>query len=213
MYFLKCSNCGHLNEVKTEYLTFCKRCNKVLKNNFSDWFKANPEKSFDDFKQMICTTEANETKKSDSKPNKRKGLKYWIGFTIAFAIFYAIGQLGGEKIAGFLRKPVFDTALTEIANEINKTCPFMVDNETRLDNTIALPKNVFQYNYTLISMVKDSINIDGIKNYMEPRIVNDVKTNSGMKFVRDKKVTVNYNYKDMTGVNLFTISVKPEQYQ
>ena len=62
-------------------------------------------------------------------------------------------------------------------------------------------------------MKKDSIDIIGLKDYLEPRIVNDVKTNPGMKFVRDRKVTVNYSYKDMKGVNLFVITVKPEQYQ
>jgi hypothetical protein len=34
-----------------------------------------------------------------------------------------------------------------------------------------------------------------------------------MKFIRDGLVTVNYSYRDMTGVNLFVISVKPKQYQ
>ena len=89
----------------------------------------------------------------------------------------------------------------------------MVDNATRLDNSIALPNNVFQYNYTLVTMLKDSININDLKNYLEPRIVNDVRTNPAMKYIRDNKVTVNYSYKDMAGANLFNISVKPEQYQ
>jgi len=213
MYFLKCSNCGHLNELKTEYLTFCKSCNKVLKDNFADWIKDNPDKTFEDFKQIICTTEVTETANSKLKSRSPKGLKYWIGFIIAFAIFYAIGQLGGEKISGFFKKPAFNKALMEIASELNKTCPVMVDNATRLDNSIALPNNVFQYNYTLVTMLKDSININDLKNYLEPRIVKDVRTNPAMKYIRDNKVTVNYSYKDMAGANLFNISVKPEQYQ
>ena len=213
MYFLKCDNCGHLNEVKTEYLTFCKSCNKVLKNNYSDWLKTNRDKSFDDFKLIICTTELTETSKNVEKSNGPGRLKFWIGFAITFAIFYAIGQFGGEQIHGLFKKPVFDKVMMEAASEINKTCPVMVDNATRLDNSIALPNNVFQYNYTLLSTVQDSIDIDGLRNYLEPRIVNDVKTNPGMKFIRDRKVTVNYSYKDKTGVSLFTISVKPNQYQ
>jgi hypothetical protein len=36
------------------------------------------------------------------------------------------------------------------ANELNKSCLMMVDQDTRLDNAVALPENVFQYNYTLI---------------------------------------------------------------
>ena len=30
MHFLKCNNCGHLNEVKTEYLTFCNNFQKKI---------------------------------------------------------------------------------------------------------------------------------------------------------------------------------------
>jgi hypothetical protein len=33
MYFLKSDNCGHYNEVKTEYLTFCKSCNYAFLDN------------------------------------------------------------------------------------------------------------------------------------------------------------------------------------
>lgn len=213
MNYLKCNNCGHFNEVKTEYLVFCANCNKKLDNSYSEWTKRNSDKSFEDYKQLICTTEKSEISKDLPKLKKVKGLKYWIGFAVAFAIFYAIGQIGGEKLAGLFRKPAFDKALMETASEINKSCPIMIDNATRLDNAIALPDNVFQYNYTLVSMIKDSINIDELKGYLEPTIANFVKTNPDMQTMRDNKVTVNYYYKDKVGVYLFTISVKPEQYE
>jgi len=126
-------------------LTFCKNCNKVLKNNFSDWKKANPNKSFDDFKQLLCTTNTSEKSNENSKTKKSRGLKYWVGFTIALALFYVIGQFGGDKITSYFRKPSIDKNLMEIASELNKTCPVMVDSLTRLDNTVALPNKVFQY--------------------------------------------------------------------
>lgn len=213
MHYLECQNCGHFNELKTEYLTFCKKCNKVLKNNFADWKKANPEKSFEDFKQIICTT--GPVAHSNEKPDKKKskGLKFWIGFTVTFAVFYAIGQLGGEKLVSLIKRPAFDKALMEIAGELNKTCPIMVDSLTRLDNAIALPDKVFQYNYSLISGSREYMDTEGLKTYLSPRIVNDVKTNPGMKFIRDNKVTVNYSYKDLNGEFLFLITVKPEDYQ
>ncbi len=209
MHFLKCNNCGHFNEVKTEYLIFCSKCNKKLDNNYADWSKRKSNKSFDDYKQLICTTETTEPTKVKTKSNKPKGLKYWIGFAVAFGLFYVIGYYA----VGFLKKPAFDKVLMETASEINKSCPIMIDNATRLDNSIALPDNVFQYNYTLLNMVKDSVKIDDLKNYLEPTIINFVKTNPDMKTMRDYKTTVNYYYKDKTGVYLFTISVKPEQYE
>jgi acetyltransferase-like isoleucine patch superfamily enzyme len=200
----------HYNEVKSEYLIFCSNCNKKLENNYSDWSNRNSDKTFEDFKEIICTTE--KFNKNTNKP-KVKGLKYWIGFTVAFAIFYAIGQLGGEKIAELFRKPAFDKALMEVAKEINKSCPIMVDNETRLDNSIALPDKVFQYNYTLISTLKDSIDIEVLKSYLEPNLKNFVKTNPDMQTMRENKTTLKYYYKDMNGSHILTITVRPEDYE
>ncbi len=102
--------------------------------------------------------------------------------------------------------------MVEYADELNKTCPFTVDEATQLDNVIVLPDNVFQYNYTLAFM-KDSVNTDELKNYLEPRILNNIKTQPEMKIIRDNQVTLNYNYRDRTGAHLLTISVKPEQYK
>lgn len=104
MYYLKCNNCGHLNEVKTEYLSFCSKCNKKLENNFSNWHRKYPEKSLDDYKRLICISEE-EIPKDDFKAKSRRprGLKYWIGFTVSFAIMYAVGQFGGEAIVKYFK--------------------------------------------------------------------------------------------------------------
>lgn len=181
MHYLKCNNCGHFNEVNTEYLVLCVNCNKELANSYSEWTKRNSDKSFEEYKQLICTTKKTDLSKDFPKSHKIKGLKYWIGFAVAFAVFNTIGQFGGEKLAGLFREPAFDKALVESASEINKSCPIMIDNATRLDNTIALPDKVFQYNYTLVSMNKDSINIDEFKSYLEPTIIEFVKTNPNMQ--------------------------------
>ena len=69
------------------------------------------------------------------------------------------------------------------------------------------------FNYTLVNMIKDSINIDELKNNVEPMIINVVKTNPELQSMRDRKVTLNYYHKDREGVFLFTISIKPEQYE
>jgi len=212
MHFLKCNSCGHFNEIKSEYLVFCTKCNKKLDNNYPDWSKRNSDKSFYDYKQMICTTKIDNLTTDKPKAKKTKGLKYWIGFVVFFAIFYAVGQFGGEKLVSLFKKPAIDKAMMEMASEINKSCPFMVDNLTRLDNAVAMPNNVFQYNYTLINIVKDSLDINELKNNIEPTIINFVKTNPDMKAMRDNKTTVNYYYKDMTGVFLLTISVGPDKY-
>ncbi|NVN95777.1 MAG: hypothetical protein HXX18_10895 [Bacteroidetes bacterium] len=213
MHFLKCNNCGHFNEVKTQYMVFCIQCNKKLENNFSEWSKRNAEKSFDDYKNQVCTTELNLGPIVQPKSLKKIGLKFWIIIAVVLIAFISIVSFGGHRIIGLIKKPLYEKVLMKTAEEINKTCPVMIDNITRLDNAIAMPDNVFQYNYTIISMLKDEININEVKSYLEPGIVNFVKTNPQMKTIRDYKTTVNYYYKDKSGVYLFTICVTPEQYE
>lgn len=217
MDYLKCTKCGHYNEVKTEYLVLCNACGKKLENSFVSWAKHNHDKSFEDYKQEVCTpvkVEAPKSKaKSNAKPFKVRGLKYWIGFTVAFTLFYVVGHFAGDSIIKLVHKSTISKALVEVASELNKNCPMMVDNITRLDNAVALPDNVFQYNYTLLGMSKESINIDDAKQRLEPNIINFVKTNPDMKTFRDNETTINYAYKDMSGVFLFTISITPDQYK
>jgi hypothetical protein len=213
MLYLKCTNCGHYNELKTEYITFCTNCNKILPDNFQDWKKRNPEKSLNDFKNLVCIANKETPIQKKNKSKWPMSAKVGIGFAIFFAVFYAIGQIGGEYLSSLLRGPVYEKQIMEIASELNKNCPIMVDNATRLDNATPLPDKIFQYNYTIISMVKDSINIDQLKNNLEPSIINFVKSNPEMKMVRDNKYTINYSYRDKNGVFLFTISVTPEVYK
>jgi hypothetical protein len=88
----------------------------------------------------------------------------------------------------------------------------MVDQDTRLDNAVALPGNVFQYNYTLVNLEKSEVNIDTVKKYIEPGIINNVKTSPDLKAYRDNKVTMAYYYKDKNGVFVLKISVTPDMY-
>ena len=106
----------------------------------------------------------------------------------------------------------FNEELMSMAKTLNKTCPIRVDQSTQLDNAIALPDNVFQYNYTLLNITKAEVNLDTMKKYFEPGVVNRVRTNPDMKIFRDNRATVNYTYNDMNGVFIFKIVVTPDMY-
>jgi hypothetical protein len=104
MHFLKCNKCGQFNEVKNEYLVFCTSCNKKLDSNFYDWQKRNPDLSLDEYKRLVCIPEAEIPKDEPApKPATSKKLIYWIGFSVTFALFYAIGHFGGESIVRFFK--------------------------------------------------------------------------------------------------------------
>jgi hypothetical protein len=110
------------------------------------------------------------------------------------------------------KSSTFNTELKRVAAELNKSCPVMVDNETRLDNAIAMPDKVIQYNYTLVNMSEESMNLQSFNDYMKPLIINNVRTNPDLKSFRDNKVTLVYNYKDQNGVFIIGIAVTPDQY-
>ena len=123
---------------------------------------------------------------------KKKNIQTVVGMVVgALAIFL---------VQHFLfTTPTYDQVMMQAASEINKSCPIMVDQETRLDNTIALPENVFQYNYTLVNMEKATTNIAELENYLKPTLINSVKTSPNMKINRDNKTTMGYFYKDTNG--------------
>lgn len=109
-------------------------------------------------------------------------------------------------------QPSFDKMMVKISNDMNKNCPYMVDKETRLDNTAAVG-NTIAYNYTLINMGINEIDLASIKNYMEQTLVNNTKTNPDMKVFRENNATIDYNYKDKDGVFLFKVQVTPDKYK
>jgi hypothetical protein len=102
--------------------------------------------------------------------------------------------------------------MIEYANEINKTCPSKVDEDIRLDNTMALPNNKFKYNYTLINLEKQNIDSNEIKDLLEPTLINNIKSSPDFKIFRDNKTTLTFNFKDKNGQYVLEINVTPKNY-
>ena len=186
MDHIKCTHCGTDSPVRNKY---CFSCGYEL-----------PKITVANSDSPIPPPKKRNT------DGRKKTLAVIVGL-IAFALSYFVVQ------ELFFNMPPLDKAMMEVASEINKTCPIMVDAETRLDNAISLPKNVFQYNYTLVNMEKASTDTVEMRQFLEPTIVNFVKTNPQMKFQRDHETTINYYYKDKEGNFLITISVTPEKYK
>ena len=149
-----------------------------------------------------------DTQQTTTKPvNKKKSMATIIGSVVGAIIAVSVAQ------QLFFKSPSIDKALMEIANEVNKSCPVMIDSETLLKNAIALPNKTFQYNYMLVNMDKESIDTVEAKGYLEPYIINSVRTIPEMQYFRDNKTIINYCYRDKMGNYVFTISVTPEQYK
>jgi uncharacterized membrane protein YukC len=142
----------------------------------------------------------------ENSNNRKRIIGSVVGTVVAVLVAFFVQQY-------FFKAPTFDKAMMDAASQINQSCPIMVDQETRLDNAVAMPGKVFQYNYTLVNLAKDSINISGLESYIKPMILNNVKTNPDMKGFRDNKVTMIYNYKDKDGIYITRINITPDMYE
>ncbi len=180
-----CTHCGEENPVTSK---FCASCGYALPKDVT----------------------APALDSSEKEPSVKKRSKNTIPGTIVGVVVFFLSYFAVQHF--FFNEPPFDRAMLKIAEEINKECPMMVDADTRLDNALVLPGNVFQYNYTVINAELENVNVQALREYLEPIITNAVSTDPQMQFQRDYKTTMNYNYKDKNGRHLFLISVTPDKY-
>ena len=155
------------------------------------------------------------------KPKKKR--KYVSLLVIISLIVITLSVLGYFTYQKLVENKVFATIenvintaknpLQLIANEMNKSCPMMVDEETRLDKVTLPSKTVFQYNYTLINYEKTEIDTVKIKSNLEQNIIRLIKTNPQMQYQRENNVTMNYIYNDKNGDYLMSIIITPELYK
>ena len=155
------------------------------------------------------------------KPKKKR--KYVSLLVIISLIVITLSVLGYFTYQKLVENKVFATIenvintaknpLQLIANEMNKSCPMMVDAETRLDKITLPSKTVFQYNYTLINYEKTEIDTVKIKSNLEQNIIRLTKTNPQMQYQRENNVTMNYIYNDKNGDYLMSIIITPELYK
>jgi len=171
MYYIKCSQCGHLNEVKSEYQVFCSGCNKKLDNNFADWRKRNPAKSFDDYQQLVCVSDEEIQKAAPVKePKPRKGLIALIGIAAFAAIAYAVGSLAGDAIIKFLK---YEKTSKEVLsnNWIKKTYGMGLTVET----PVIMPKAELPFPENVMNVIEEyeAYNYNSAKGFKV--LINSIK--------------------------------------
>jgi len=181
---IRCNKCDAENKITSKY---CSQCGYELPK---------------------IETNRNELLQSDKGPkaNKNKVRNSILGILFGALAYFAVQHF-------LFREPSIDKVFMNAASELNKTCPIMIDQETRLDNAVAMPNKSFQYNYTLINLNKSEISIDTVKKYLEPSIINNVRTNPDLKIYRDNKITMIYYYRDKNGEFVHKLSVTPEMYK
>jgi hypothetical protein len=179
-----CSNCQEENELNSKYCSIC------------------------GFKLPIIENQNNDTKielREITTKNKKFNLKTFAGFIVGFIIMFLVIQLA--------LKPSIEKQLPEMVIEMNKNCPLKVDEYTTLENIVVLPNKTVQYNHILIGITKAEVNLDTVKKYVYPGILEKVKSHPGMKIFRDNKFTLIYSYNDQNGEFVNKYVIKPEMYE
>lgn len=179
-----CINCDTENSLDAK---FCKSCGYSL-----------PKQN------LMGEVVHNETEKKVIK--KKSNLPAVIGSVVGFFAMFFLVQY-------FLKNDnSIDKEMQVVADELNKSCPMQIDEYTVLENTVALPGKIFQYNYKLINLDKTEVNLDTVRKYVYPGILENIKTNPSMEMQRKFEVTFKYYYKDKNGAFVDEYVVKPHDY-
>ncbi len=140
------------------------------------------------------------------KKESKKGTRVGLGVG---AIFFALFFYGAQQFFN----PDLESALKEVALDLNKKAPMQIDEFTRLDSAASKGKTNFIYYYTLFDMEKSEVNLDTVGKYLWPDIIANVKTHPDLKIYRDNNITLDYKYYDKNRELAAELSVTPDLYK
>ncbi len=134
------------------------------------------------------------------------------GLVIAgLAAFYVAegfwdAMLSGRSSASSQRR------LVQLSSRINAGLPRQIDQETRLDTTMAGPGNQLTYVCTLINVSGGELDATDFAAKLKPELVKSYKTLSEMAAFRKGEVELHYCYRDKVGNVITTIVVSPKDF-
>jgi len=131
----------------------------------------------------------------DKKKKIILGISVFVSVTIVITQFFLKKDIGSD--------------LVKMSEELNKNCPVMVDEMTRLDSISVVDSKVVQYNYTVVAVSKDSLitDLEGIKAFLKNNSQNNLDTIKKMEFYRENKIPMKYYYNDKNGKYLLDFTI------
>jgi hypothetical protein len=142
----------------------------------------------------------------DEKQRKKKLLIRKI-----IKILFIVAIIGVAQFYFIKEKPANKELLALVA-KYNAACPVMISNDIRMEGVHSLPDNVVQYDFTLMRVSKNGIDVKALKNEIEKEILSGIKDNPSLEAFRDNSSTVIYHYMDNNQENLFLVTLTPEMY-
>lgn len=137
-----------------------------------------------------------------------KNKYFWI-FVVTLSISAVIYV--GVKFWNIKQLP-FNEFMLQTAKNINEDCPKMIDEHTRLDEVLAMPPNQLVYNYTLVNIDMDDVNMNNVVPSLEAMLLKTVKESNEFDIFRANKTNITYRYFDKEGMFMVKIDITPEKY-
>jgi hypothetical protein len=152
------------------------------------------------------SSNTNYPSKMEDKQRKKKLLIRKVIKIVVIVVLIGVAQYYFVK-----DKPV-SNELTALVTKYNNACPIMISNDIRMESVEILSNNTVQYDFTLIRVQKERIDVTALKKSVENEILSSSKTNPSLEAFRDNGSTVIYNYKDSNEKELFKITLTPERF-
>lgn len=112
--------------------------------------------------------------------------------SIAILLFSCSGTPSGTNKTG---NAVNDNLFT-VAKEINKKCPIITDENTRMDSATVFNEYMITYHYTIHTINNKDVDITKFKNSLQTTMNEKYKTDPQLAIYRDNKIAIAYDYKD-----------------
>lgn len=128
-----------------------------------------------------------------------------VTLVLSVALYFGVKQWKVKQLP-------FNEFMLETAKSINEDCPKMIDEHTRLDEVMAMPPNSLVYNYTLVNIDRDDVNMDNVVPSLEAVLLKTVKESNEFEVFRQNNSTITYRYFDKEGMFMVKIDITPEKY-
>ncbi len=102
--------------------------------------------------------------------------------------------------------------LKEVQNG-NSLCPIVIDEFARIDSLSTPKSKTIMQHITAINTIKEDVNLDTVRKYIEPELLKNARNNPLLKSARKNKITIIYSFNDMNGNVFYEYIITPDMYK
>jgi hypothetical protein len=128
---------------------------------------------------------------------------------VAGAVGAVVGFLAVSALFHGQHAKSLDQNLRQVATDLNKKLPMMVDDQTRLDQVSAKTGTLI-YAYSLPNATKNDLDFSSLAKILKPQMIANYRDNKTMTALRQWNVSLDYQYKDKNGDFMGEILVTPD---